>query len=796
MATTGAALLLIASVIVVASRWESIPAEARFSGLVAALIAAYFAAEAGRTRFPTTSQALAVLAAAITAPVGVAASATLEQPWPVCTVVGGLSALICTETQSRRWRAPSLKVATVVAFVMAIVGASALTGAPAPLFGAIGAAVALAVGATRRGIALAAAVGLSPALILLAEAGIGPGTMRRIGVTGDVLAWSGPVSGAIAAVVIALAAQRRQNLPLAIGSLAVLASGVATGLVAGDVSEIVWWCVPGAALIVLEALGATRPTSVWHRCGAAAPPFVAPLVAVGVVAPLVFVAQRSAAETPPTLWILPLVLSGIALLSSAAGSAGRADNEWFVVASLLGASGLFLSAVIVAGAPLVLVALVALVLWAGVTAATGWRTWELTTATTTLWGLVAATAGAAEPLWAQVALVAGFGIALVLAVSFVPRCDHGVRLVAAALVTGGALHLVVDTGRPVEGLTAAVALIAFGVLLRPQIALAPLSVAEAAVVLSFLDNEIGWWNVAIIAVLAVASAAAAERSVRSPWAHVSAGLVIAAWALGLLVAGIDLTLVTVLLGVTAIAATGIASVGREYLSLSTAALVAGGLTLATSLGTEPVLVSLALIMVSAQAIVFGATADNRPVILAGAVGFCGAAVSLWWTTGANALVIETIAPYGATGDDVVIGVAGVALLGVGLILRHASSQSTWLAYGPGLGLLGTWLLSTQLEPGTEWATFGALALGVAAVGLGGLRRLGAPLVMGTAIVAGSLLISAGPRLAATPTWAWIALGGLGLLVLAALVERDERPLLPTSDGHTRSHLESFLEEYE
>ncbi|HSP29845.1 MAG TPA: DUF2157 domain-containing protein, partial [Ilumatobacteraceae bacterium] len=93
LATTGTSLLLVASVIVVASNWAAIDPSVRFAGLVASLVGVYFAAEAGRRLLPTTSRALAALAALLTAPVGVAAAATLSQPWPVCTLVGGLAAL-------------------------------------------------------------------------------------------------------------------------------------------------------------------------------------------------------------------------------------------------------------------------------------------------------------------------------------------------------------------------------------------------------------------------------------------------------------------------------------------------------------------------------------------------------------------------------------------------------------------------------------------------------------------------------------------------------------------------------
>ena len=166
LAATGASLLLVASIIVVAGNWESIDPVVRFSGLVAALLGVYFAAEAGRRRFPTTSTSLATLAACLTAPVGVAAAATLGQPWSVCTLVGGVAALVATEVQSRRWNVAPLKAATVVAFGLAAVG---LVGAdrrsrcrssvrPAPSLASL-------LGSTRRTLTLAVAVGVSPLLV-------------------------------------------------------------------------------------------------------------------------------------------------------------------------------------------------------------------------------------------------------------------------------------------------------------------------------------------------------------------------------------------------------------------------------------------------------------------------------------------------------------------------------------------------------------------------------------------------------------------------------------------------------
>ena len=75
-----------------------------------------------------------------------------------------------------------------------------------------------------------------------------------------------------------------------------------------------------------------------------------------------------------------------------------------------------------------------------------------------------------------------------------------------------------------------------------------------------------------------------------------------------------------------------------------------------------------------------------------------------------------IAPYGASGTDLALGVAVGALLTAGVAIRRKVAVSSWLAYGPGLAMAATWLISSQLEAGSDWATLGALAVGTVAVG--------------------------------------------------------------------------------
>ncbi len=223
-------MLLVASIIVVAGQWKTIGPEARFAGLVGSLLTIYFAAEAGRRRIHSTATALAVLAACLTAPVGIAAAAALEAEWPICITIGGLAALAATELQSRRWRVGPLQAAVVVAAGLSVTGVAALSGVPVALLGAGAAALALALGATRRGVALAALVPLVPLLELLADAGVGPGTFARIGATGTA-SWVAPLASLIAGAVIGVTAHRRSSAALATGAIATIVSGSVVGLV-------------------------------------------------------------------------------------------------------------------------------------------------------------------------------------------------------------------------------------------------------------------------------------------------------------------------------------------------------------------------------------------------------------------------------------------------------------------------------------------------------------------------------------------------------------------------------------
>ena len=807
LAATGASLLLVASIIVVAGSWESIDPIVRFSGLVASLLAVYFVAEAGRRRFPTTSTSLATLAACLTAPVGVAAAATLGQPWSVCTLVGGLAALAATEVQSRRWDVAPLQAA-VVAFGLAAVGLSALIAVPAPVIGAAGAVAGLTLGSTRRTLTLAVTVGASPLLVALADAGIGPGTLARIGATGDVLVWSAPLSCTVAAVVIAVIAQRLQNTPLAVASVAVLLS-VVTSLLGGDVDGIVWFCVPAIVLLAVEAVAATRTDSVWRRLARTTTvPLGAGLITAALVVPVVAVVARgavSAAMVADDRWYVPVGSWTVALIAAACGTARRIGGGWSSMAPLA-ATTAAMSTLALAGAPMWSFAVAALVGWVVITAVTPWAWWDVTTATLASWVLLASLIGDGPSVfWLPAVIVAG--ACTVSSCAAVDRRDAGFRSIVAAALAALGSHAAIDASTAVPATTSFglgavvfVGLIALAVSIRPERATWPLVIAGYVTLLAITDDPsgaIGWFAVATTAALAGA-VAGSTRSASGARAQVAAGIGTIAGGLALAAAGVDAGTSVVASSLVGIGLTGLSTLDRRLVVGRSAGVVASTIAVVASGAASPVFSSIAAIVLGAQVIALGATTGRRWLLAPGTLLAAGASVSLWWTTGTNQWMIEAITPYGADGGDLALAAVSAALLTVGWLLRRTLTVSSWLAYSPGLGMVGAWLIATQLEAGTDWATFGALAVGTTAIALGGVRRLGAPLVLGTVMLVATILVSAGARLAATPTWVWIAVGGTALLVIAALIERSERPLLPVGrrGEQRRSLLEQFCDEFQ
>jgi hypothetical protein len=233
------------------------------------------------------------------------------------------------------------------------------------------------------------------------------------------------------------------------------------------------------------------------------------------------------------------------------------------------------------------------------------------------------------------------------------------------------------------------------------------------------------------------------------------------------------TMTCVALLLAAVAVAGMATVLDSRSPLDA---LAGALTLTATayavVADRPAYVSLGVLLLGAQLMLSGFGRRRPELKGVGALLFAAGLGTLPWTTGFVPWLVAGLAPHGVTGTDVAAAVLATALFVGGLYLRKVDpEQSSWMAYGPGLALAGVYLLSTQATAHQNGRVAVAVALGVVAVAAGGLRRLGAPLLLGTALLVASTLLASGHQLARLGVWAWLAVGGVSLIGLALLIEK-------------------------
>lgn len=253
-------------------------------------------------------------------------------------------------------------------------------------------------------------------------------------------------------------------------------------------------------------------------------------------------------------------------------------------------------------------------------------------------------------------------------------------------------------------------------------------------------------------------------------------LVVAAASLAVRVAGATPNALAGWMIVIGIVLTGIAFSTPRLTELDAAGLAAtsfAALSL-TNGAVHPALVSLVLIVASAQGLAYG-VAQRRSNLTAASIAVGGVSlVSLWFTTGANAAVQSSLARYEFTGADLAALTAGAAMLLVGVGIRRWQRVSTWLAYGPGLALLSAWVSAVDTGRHADWSAMAGLLIGITAIAVGGWKRMAAPLVIGTALLTTTVVIASGSQLASLPGWSWLVVGGVALLGLAASIERRSK----------------------
>lgn len=418
-----------------------------------------------------------------------------------------------------------------------------------------------------------------------------------------------------------------------------------------------------------------------------------------------------------------------------------------------------------------------------------------------------------EPVRTWLAIVVPLAAAL-LAVLLPTRGLHTLRASSAALLTIGALAMavrVLSTARD-AGLAEPAAIVAGAGALLVAVAMAwrsprpmPLATLIAAggaavlVATVVLFGDGATPRSAITAIIAATLAVGGAALLGLPrWRGVGATLAVAGTVAAL--AAITARFVVVAPSahrsiepdLWAVLAVGvIAAVGIMALRATAATPVAR--PVATTVGVG---FSVALVLFAAAELVllgYGTGEELRTVVTMTALSVAGVGgVMLRDRWGLAPAIIAAVAAtgFGATAL-MVFGVSPVELVtappALGLValgtrtLRRNTRARTWPNLGPGLALLMLPSLAYDFFGETElWRV---VALGVVAVGLvvvGAVRRLQAPLVLGSVVLLVHATAQLWPWISTAyeyvPWWLWLGIGGALLIFLAARYEKNMRAL--------------------
>lgn len=357
-------------------------------------------------------------------------------------------------------------------------------------------------------------------------------------------------------------------------------------------------------------------------------------------------------------------------------------------------------------------------------------------------------------LGASVALLAWLGVAL----EATGQLPWGAGLLAAV---GGVLWLAVTVERlePAADSLRALAVVAGLLLVVPAWGGTAIAAGGDATAL--------WWTLvlqvvpgAVVPATAVATwlVVDAVRCRRIAVATLAAPVIVRAVAAGLLAGGATLRVTGGVLLVVAVVAACAAALGpRGVLAASaTIAAVAGSVGWVL-IGEAPTLRA-ALVVAGGLAVAGVGSVRRQPVVahLGGVI----ATVGTWQLLGLGEV----------TALDVWLLPVALQLAVAGELMRRRGSSS-WVSFVPPLLLVALPALAERIGGGPGWHAVLAGGLGVVATVIGGARRLGGPLIVGTAVVVVVVLVETFAVVAAVPTWMWLACGGFVLLGAAALIER-------------------------
>lgn len=792
IALLGGALVLTAAAAVVVASWDAIGRTVRVIGLAAGTAGLLVGSQRLRHLAPTSSNIAAHVGTFLTATVGVAALSSFGVAWPGCLVAGGLVALSATAWQAGRWSPEIFRAAQVGAIALSATGLAELTATTGGLIASMAAVGLLVAGAERRAAGLALVAVLSPLLTAVAAAGIGAGTFERAGLVGERLSWSGPAVGLLASLVLAVVAHRLSNDGLIIAAAAAPVLGIVTGLAAVQGSAAVWLAVPALVVLAGELAWWIPPSDRFRsQISAVIDPIALTVGAAWIASPWAVreIDLRASVAHP---WAIPAVVTALAMLL-ATYRWHRADHRRadLGVPSLL---ALGLTTVIALGAGPLATAPVAVAAVGAGAFASRHRAAVYVPGVWALLEIEELTDAARPGSWFLAIGLAAVLFAMIVAVR--------ARSADARHIVGWVeLGLVVAVG----GLAATM----FAAGHEPTATL--VGVAVVGTMLSLTDPR---WMGACLATALIVGLVATNAAIDDAgydsgawlgWASVGAGLVVVwlirraplaahaaastsvctatAFAAGRRVAVDDV----IAGGMCAVAVlTGLALALPRRTPIDSAAVTAGVLlAFAGRLPVDPAWVSGIWVVLGLQVLCCGAAMPHRLVTLGGAAVTTAAAGSWSFTTDLDDWLRDVIAPADITIADVVMLLATLSTLAIGRVVRrtllgNSRVVNSWVAYGAGLVIGGTWLVGVQLERDPVWAVPAAVTFGVAATGLGARYRLTAPLVVGTIVTVATTVVATGADPAAIPVWIWLAAGGFALLGTAVLIERTSKQDAPAA----------------
>lgn len=812
VAATGAFLLLASAAVFVAVRWDQVP-EAGKLALIGALTGAFLAGgRAIRRTLPATGDVLFHLGAFLVLVDVAGLGLRLDVGWRALLLTEGVVGIGVLGALAVAAGSVVLMWGAAASVMVLAAGIAGLTPVPAPLMLAAAAVAAALLGRHRLAVLWATVAGLAPVAgaltttALQADAGPGTGVLVDLGLGGHAAALLAVISGGAAALVLGREAARRHDLTLVALAGACLTTGAATTWVNASPPQEVSLLAGPALLLLVEAVAILcRRDTFWGRPARAAG-LLAELAAIVVAAPIAAVLllvaplvdgafdffSNGEGWTPePAAGLAFALLAGAALLAawrrqglSSQGPEAPVPSGASEQASPLAALGLavgddrtvtFLAAAIGAG----------LVVGTGSTIAVAAGLVALAAGLI----LVVATLPGSRGVMATVLGVAAAAWAPVVVAPSHPLVSLPVGLAAAAVLGGAALAWRRVAGGWVSAeLAVAGSLVAFfgcavatgaigltaAMLIAVAAAWALAAIVERASPLAghfaratMAVGVAGAMSGTFAQILPVAAAAVllfALDAFRHDEPLIGLGsalgfpvVVGAAAAL----AGLTAPSVGLVLCLSAVACGGLALTiparWRLPFAVASAVGLAAGLALAAG---EPVRLAECLLIGGGLAVGAGVVTRN------GIIGHAGGAVALLGL-GLN-LTVD-----GVTATEAFVAPVAMQLVVAGWQLRRrVDPPSSWVAFGPAIGLLGAAALAERVSGAEAWHSLVAGAVGVVAVAVGGWRRLAGPLFLGTGLLVAVTVLESLTTLAGIPTWGWLAVGGSILLAAGVALERS------------------------